>query len=177
MLRIIGGKLKHRKLEQPPIAITRATKDIAKEGLFNSLGDISNKTFLDCFSGSGNIGIEAYSRGSIVTLIEQNNQAYKTILLNLNNLKINDIKVYHGDFYEVINNLKTAFDYIFIDPPYAYKIDLDFILDLFKKNIINEQSVIIIERDTSLESPLLDVFDYKLLKYSKTLIYILRSKK
>lgn len=64
MLRIVGGKYKHRLLNQPSMETTRCTKDIAREGLFNSLGDISNSNFLDLFGGSGAVGIEAYSRGA-----------------------------------------------------------------------------------------------------------------
>ena len=71
MLRVVGGKYKRRKLDQPSLEITRPTKDMVKEAMFSSLGDISGKSFLDCFGGSGAIGIEAYSRGATpVTIIE-----------------------------------------------------------------------------------------------------------
>ncbi len=176
MLRVVGGIYKRRKLEQPPLNITRATKDIAKEGLFNSLGDIKNKTFLDCFSGSGAIAIEAYSRGAKVTLIENNLEAIKIIKNNLNSLKITEICTLFDDFYKVINKINNSFNYVFIDPPYIYNIDLEFINNLYKLNIINLDSVMIIERDKELDKELLDKFNFKLLKYSKTLMYILRSK-
>ena len=59
MLRVVGGKYKRRKLDQPSLEITRPTKDMVKEAMFSSLGDMSGKSFLDCFGGSGAIGIEA----------------------------------------------------------------------------------------------------------------------
>ena len=64
MIKIRGGKYLHRQLKQPPLEITRSTKDVCKEGMFNSLGNIFNYSFLDLFGGSGSIGIEAYSRGA-----------------------------------------------------------------------------------------------------------------
>ena len=63
MIRIVGGKYRHRVLDQPSLEITRCSKDSVKEGLFSSLGnDVENKVFLDLFAGSGSVGIESYSR-------------------------------------------------------------------------------------------------------------------
>ena len=99
MLRVVGGKYKRRKLDQPSLEITRPTKDMVKEAMFSSLGDLSNKSFLDCFGGSGAIGIEAYSRGATpVTIIENSLEAFKIIKTNLKNLNINDINVIYKDF-------------------------------------------------------------------------------
>lgn len=174
MLRVVSGKYRGRKLEQPPKEITRATKDMAKEGLFNSLGNIVNKSFLDCFGGSGAIGIEAYSRGAKdVYIIEQNREALDTIKLNLKAFNIGDIKLITGDFFSAYKSLNKTFDIIFLDPPYKYEINLDLIDDLYKYKVINEKSLIVIERENELDASLFTEFNIKRLKYGKTLMFIL----
>ncbi len=178
MLRVIGGKYKHRLLKQPLKETTRATKDIAKCGLFSSLGDLTNKSFLDAFSGSGAIAIEAISRNAKkVVAIEKDKDAYNIILDNINNLKINeDIKVINDDFYKAIIKLNFTFDIVFIDPPYKYNIDNTFITLLKNNYIINNDSTIIIERENKLDINDFKDYSIKELKYGRTLIYILRGK-
>lgn len=175
MLRVVGGTYKRRLLDQPSLEVTRPTKDIAKEGLFNSLGDIQNKSFLDCFGGSGAIGIEAYSRGAKkVTIIEKNIEACKIIQKNLNSLKINDIEVINKDFFVALNFLKKTYEIVFIDPPYKMEINKDFLLKLFDLHIVDNDSIIILERDNVLNLEYFDNFNIKQLKYGKTYLYILR---
>ena len=87
MIRVIAGKFKHRVLKQPSMSITRSTKDVCKEGLFSSLGDISELSFLDLFSGSGAIGIEflTYSKVTIKILHSH------TLVLYIKIIKISTI--------------------------------------------------------------------------------------
>lgn len=178
MLRIVSGKYKNRKLIQPPKEITRATKDVAKEGLFNSLGDLTNLTFLDAFSGSGNIGIEALSRGAkFVTFVDINKDAIQTIVTNLNVLGIKkEAEVIKGNFFNYINKFNKKYDIIFLDPPYKEVINFQLINELFNNNVIDNESIIIIERENSLDDELLNNFTVKTLKYGRTFMYILRSK-
>lgn len=177
MLRVVGGEFKRRKLDQPPLEITRPTKDIAKEGLFNSLGDIEGLSFLDCFGGSGAMGIEARSRqAKDVTIIEKSKEAYRVILKNINSIGINDIKVINDDFYKAIKRLKSSFDIIFIDPPYKMEINDEFIHTLISYGLTKEDTRIIIERDTILDSNLFNEFDIKELKYGKSFLYILKKR-
>ena len=178
MLRIVSGKYKNRKLIQPPKEITRATKDVAKEGLFNSLGDLTNLTFLDAFSGSGNIGIEALSRGAkFVTFVDINKDAIQAIVTNLNALGIKEeAEVIKGNFFNYINKFNKKYDIIFLDPPYKEEINFQLINELFNNNVIDNESIIIIERENSLDDELLNNFTVKTLKYGGTFMYILRSK-
>ena len=174
MLRVIGGEFKRRKLEQPSLDTTRPTKDIAKEGLFNSLGDILGLSFLDCFGGSGAMGIEARSRGAKdVTIIEQDKKAYEIICKNVSNLGIEDIKVIREDFFIAIKRLRKQFDLIFIDPPYKLIIDEEFINKLYDLNLVGKDTKIIIERDTDLPDQLFKDFKIKELKYGRSYLYIL----
>lgn len=180
MIRIIGGTYKHRLINQPPLETTRATKDIAKEGLFNSLGDISGAKFLDLFSGSGSIGIEAYSRGAkLVYLNDIDTEAKRTIMRNLMALGISDINVTKLEASECIQFLSDknlVFDLVFLDPPYKFKINKEFLKEMYDLRIVNDESKIIIESDTVLDENEFDEYTIKILKYGKSLMSILRRK-
>ncbi|HKL73219.1 MAG TPA: 16S rRNA (guanine(966)-N(2))-methyltransferase RsmD [Candidatus Onthovivens sp.] len=178
MLRIISGKYKRRVISQPPLEITRPSKDSTKEGLFSSLrGNLEGKSFLDVFSGSGAIGIEAYSEGAAkVTLIEKNRSAYRTIVGNLLTLGIFDIRVINDDYRSVLKSLDYTYDYIFLDPPYEITITLEMINEFIIHKVINEESVIIIEAENELDQSLKNSYNFKEYKYGRSKIYILRSK-
>ena len=106
MLKIRGGKYLHRVIEQPDMSITRPTKDSAKEGIFNSLGLLSGLSFLDLFSGSGQMAIEAISRGAEkVVANDLNRSAYDIIQKNLKKLGINEIKTYNLDYKNCLKRL------------------------------------------------------------------------
>ena len=106
MLKIRGGKYLHRVIEQPDMSITRPTKDSAKEGIFNSLGSLRGLSFLDLFSGSGQMGIEAISRGAEkVVANDINRSAYNIIQGNLKKLGINEIKTYNLDYKNCLKKL------------------------------------------------------------------------
>ncbi len=180
MLRIIGGLYKHRLINQPSLETTRCTKDIAKEGLFNSLGDITNKSFLDLFSGSGAIGIEAFSRGAKpVVLNEIDREAKRTIMRNLMGLGITEIDVYGLDALKCIDELskkEMVFDIVFLDPPYKFKINNDYLNNMINKKITKNTTIFIIESDYNLDINDFANFNIKILKYGKTYMNILKRK-
>ena len=86
-MRVIAGELKGRKLIRSDNDEIRPTKDRVKEAIFNSLhsyDSVVNKTFLDLFSGTGSLGIEALSRGAIsVDFVDKHQQAVDCISSNL----------------------------------------------------------------------------------------------
>lgn len=179
MIKIRGGTFLHRNLKEPPSDITRPTKDIAKEGLFNSLGfSIKNSAFLDLFGGSGAIGIEAYSRGAKKVVINDGNkEAYKIICENLKSLKIEDVTTLNLDYkiaLDKLQQLDIKFDFVFLDPPYKMIVDSQFIEELVKHEILNEKAAIIIETDYELDAKLFEIYNVKALKYGRNRIYILR---
>lgn len=180
MIRIIGGLYRHRLINQPPLEITRATKDAAKEGLFNSLGDINGLSFLDLYSGSGSIGVEAFSRGATKVFLNDNNREVKrTIMRNLMALGISDINVTCLEDTECIKELTRkglTFDIVFLDPPYVKKISNDFLENMYQNKIVNDSSRIIIESDDKLVEGAFESYDIKVLKYGKTFMNILRRK-
>ena len=180
MIKIRGGKYLHRQLKQPPLEITRSTKDVCKEGMFNSLGNIFNYSFLDLFGGSGSIGIEAYSRGANPVYInDKNKEAYKIILENLKSLSITDIKIFNLDYLNMLSLLKDRnikFDIIFLDPPYKMEINDEFINNILSFNILEKNGIIIAETDYDLSPILIEKYQVKILKYGRSKINILRKK-
>lgn len=120
-MRVVGGKYRTRILKRVGKDSTRETADMVKVAVFNML-QIQDGKVLDLYAGSGAYGIEALSRGAdFCYFVDQDKDAVKTIIENLNALKINDqAKVYHQIDERFISGLSqdTLFDYIFLDPPY-----------------------------------------------------------
>lgn len=174
MLKVRGGTLKNKTILEPSKEITRPSKDILKQGLFNILRNYEISSFLDLFSGSGQIAIEAYSLGyKNIYLNELNKDSYKTILKNLSNLNIKDIKTFNLDYLDFIEkNTDLKFDCIFIDPPYKMDINLEFMLNIEK--ISKDNSLIFIERDTSLEKEIESRYNIKEYKYGRSKLYLLK---
>lgn len=116
-MRIIGGSLKGRTLYGFKGEEIRPTSDNARESLFNILGDIEDAEFLDLCSGTGAIGIEAFSRGAKVTF---NDAAAESVALTRANLERMgaDAAVSRADACSFISSARKKYDIIFFDPPY-----------------------------------------------------------
>ena len=179
-MRIISGKYKGKKLEGYDIEGTRPTQDRVKESLFARIqNDLLDTTILDLFAGSGSVGIESYSRkAKKVYLNDKNKEPINVIKNNLKKLDINDIVVTNFDYLKALeyykqNNIK--FDIVFLDPPYKMEFDFNVISLLKSFNILSDNHIIIIERDSKINDTNLLNYKVKELKYGKTYIYILRS--
>ncbi|MEN3043968.1 MAG: 16S rRNA (guanine(966)-N(2))-methyltransferase RsmD [Candidatus Hydrothermales bacterium] len=132
-VRITGGFLKGKKLYVP--SFIRPTQEKFKKALFDILGDSVNEAFfLDLFAGSGNVGIEAISRGArFVYFVEKSLICIKAIKKNVKELNIEDkVKIIKGDVLTFLRKNKEIFDIIFADPPYNFKIKIDLINSIFK---------------------------------------------
>jgi len=149
MLRVIAGKYRSRKLEQPTSKNIRPTKDRTKEAMFSTLmNKIESSIILDLFSGSGSLSIEASSRGAMkIIAVDKDKESISTIKKNIEALQINNIVPVKAD---VISYLKTSrgmkFDLIFIDPPYK-EIDLynESLSLIAKNNLIKDNGLIVVE--------------------------------
>lgn len=121
-MRIITGTAKGRRLKMPGGGKTRPAMDKVKGATFNMISEfVENARFLDLFAGSGNLGIEALSRGaSFATFVDTSKECTNTIIENLQLTQLADkAKVYTVDCLKFIQT-KTLehFDVVFIDPPY-----------------------------------------------------------
>jgi len=125
-MRVIAGKAKGRQLKSVPGDTTRPITDRTKEALFNIIGvDIEGASFLDCFGGTGSVGIEALSRGAaFVRFYELNRKALHTIQDNLRITGLSQAaQVIQADVLrELEKPADRAFDYIFIAPPQFHQI-------------------------------------------------------
>ena len=125
-MRIISGKYKGHKLASFDEDHIRPTTDRVKESVFNILaGDLEGARVLDLFSGTGNLGIEALSRGAAtVDMVEVNPRSIAIIRKNLEKLKIEEgVQIHRGDAVRFVEDYTgESFDIILIDPPFPLKI-------------------------------------------------------
>ena len=163
--KIIGGEFKGRVIEIPNISTTRSSKGILRESLFNTLQfEIIDKNFVEVFSGSGSIGLEALSRGaSMCYFIEYNKIAYKVLQENIQ--KLNPAKCQHlfGDSFEKFDTVLSMVEkrdektYFYFDPPFSIRDGMDDVydktLDLIKKIDPTKCMMVIVEHMSQLEMP------------------------
>jgi len=119
-LRIIGGKWRGRKLSFPGIEGLRPTADRVRETLFNWLQVRgTGGRCLDLFAGSGALGLEALSRGAAeVVMVEQDPRAAQQIRQHLQTLDCQTGRIEGCNAFSYLNGPATAFDVVFLDPPY-----------------------------------------------------------
>jgi 16S rRNA (guanine(966)-N(2))-methyltransferase RsmD len=124
-VRIIGGQWRRSVLHFPDVPDLRPTPDRVRETLFNWLGqDLSGKTCLDLFAGSGALGFEAASRGApAVTLVERDPRACEALLQNAQRLKASQLKVERVDALEFLARGSSLFDVVFLDPPFRLAVN------------------------------------------------------
>ncbi len=146
-MRITGGKLKGRIIKCPD-GIIRPAMDRMRESVFAILGDLAGKSWLDLFSGSGTVAIEAVSRGSPnVELCEKDKIKSKTILENVSiTEKECGVKILcHFLSVELfLKRCRSKFDYIFLDPPFPYKFRTDLLKTISERELLNENGTVLV---------------------------------
>ena len=164
-MRVIAGDLRSLPLETPKGDNTRPTLDRVKETLFNILQDkLYDIRFLDLFSGSGGIGIEAISRGAKESFfIENNKEAIKCIENNIKKTKTeNKAHLIKGDVFTTIPSLSGVFDIVFMDPPYGNEYEKKALKLLVDNKKVNEDTIIIVEADLKTDFSYLTEYGLKL---------------
>lgn len=170
-MRVVAGSAKSLKLKTIEGMETRPTQDRIKETLFNMIQyDIAGSTFLDLFSGSGGIGIEALSRGAKKAyFVEKAKPALRCIRENLKYTKLNEkAEVMAADVVTAISQLeskKETFDYIFMDPPYNKEFEDHILAVLDKSTICTQDTVVIVE--SSLATEISDFQELKVTRIKK----------
>ena len=150
-MRIISGKAKGTNLYTLKGNKTRPTSDRAKEALFNIIGsEIIEKNFLDLFSGSGAVGLEAASRGAEkVILSDKSKEAIEIIRKNAEKTHLEKVvTIYNEDYEKVLRTkIKQKQDYIFLDPPYESNLLYKSIKIIIDNNVLKKGGTIIAETD------------------------------
>ncbi|GLS02887.1 lactate dehydrogenase [Chitiniphilus shinanonensis] len=120
-LRIVGGEYRRRVLRFPDAEGLRPTPDRVRETLFNWLGqDLTGKTCLDLFAGSGALGFEAASRNARrVVMVEKARPVHAALAANRQLLNASHIELVHGDALAWLARTGERFDVVFLDPPFA----------------------------------------------------------
>jgi len=120
-VRIIGGVWRSRMLRFPDVTGLRPTPDRVRETVFNWLGqDLSGRTCLDLFAGSGALGFEAASRNARqVTMVESDARAVRGLQDSARLLEAATVRVVRSDALEFLHADRAVYDVVFVDPPYA----------------------------------------------------------
>ena len=178
-MRVITGKARGVQLKTPDGMQTRPTADRVKEALFSIINfDLPGAAVLDLFGGTGQLGIEALSRGAkSATFIDAREDACKIIRENLKRTKLETQgRVVRSDYLAYLKRCREKFDIILLDPPYAEVFLENALKCITEIDILQSGGIIVAERPVEKELP----FEFegytrsKDYKYGKTLLTIYR---
>ena len=178
-MRVISGSARGRKLKDvgkfAGLKDIRPTGDKIKESIFNIIQfDVEGRRVLDLFAGSGQLGIEALSRGAnCAVFVDSNLNAVKLINENLKLCGFFELsKVYNRNVLKYLENDEDTFDIIFIDPPYDTSLLSDTLSMVVGIDKLNSNGIIICE--SSIDIPVPSVLSpyhlFKEYKYGNTRI-------
>lgn len=171
-MRVIAGSARSMPLKTIKGMDTRPTTDKTKETLFNILqSDVPDCRFLDLFSGSGGIAIEALSRGAAyAVLVEQNARAVQCIRENLVFTGTDDrAEVRRCDVLTALRQMEgqKPFDIIFMDPPYDQELEQRVLEYLADSTLADEYTVIVVEASSKTDLSWLEKMGYHAYKYRR----------
>ena len=168
-MRVIAGSAKKTKLKTIEGMDTRPTTDRIKETLFNMISMyLADSSFLDLFSGSGAIGIEALSRGaSFAVFVEQNQKAVCCVRDNLKATKLEkNAEVLTTDVLSALRCMEHSrkFDYVFMDPPYNQLLEKNVLEYLSTSDLLSEDALIIVEASLETDFSYVDSLGFSMIK-------------
>lgn len=151
-MRIITGKLKGRSLSVPKTDKVRPTSDRTKEGIFSVISArryFDNLRVLDLFAGSGNLGIEAISRGAVhCTFVDSEPEHIRHIQKTASSFGIEkSIETLVMDTEDFLEKNSSRYDLIFADAPYDYYAMQELPDMVLQRNILTEEGWLILEHD------------------------------
>ena len=161
-MRVITGEYKGRRLASVKGVNIRYTADRVKKSLFSILRDmISGARFLDLYAGSGNIGIEALSRGAeSITFVDVNPACAKTISANLSRCGISAapprimlLNMGMSRSMDYFRRRNMQFDVIFLDPPYRLGLVRRSLQEISASSILSAGGLVIVEHDAKENAP------------------------
>lgn len=158
-MRIVAGTAKNKRIKTRKGTDTRPTLEKVKESLFSIIAPyVDGAEILDLYSGTGNIALEALSRGARrAVMIEKDPKALKIIIENINLLEFADrCRAYKNDTIravEILGKKREKYDIIFMDPPYRDEVCEKVIKSILKSGILKEDGIIICEHHMAEKLP------------------------
>lgn len=164
-MRVITGTARGRRLAEPKTEGIRPTTDKVKESIFNIVQfDVEGRRVLDLFAGTGQLGIEALSRGAeSVTFVDENTAAVKLVRENLSRCEMEGV-VRQCDSISFLSGC-GKFGLIFIDPPYDSGLAEKALLKIIEFDILSEGGIIICETSSNCTLPEVQPPYYKAKEY------------
>ncbi len=178
-MRVISGKARGVQLKTPEGLLTRPTADRVKEAMFSVLQfDLPGARVLDLFGGTGQLGIEALSRGAkSAVFVDAGEKPCALIKENLRRCKMeSDGKVVRSDYLQYLERCRETFDIVLLDPPYAEVFLENALKKLSEIDILESGAIIVAERPVEKDLPL-EISGFtrsKDYKYGKTLLTLYR---
>lgn len=168
-MRIIAGTARSLPLKTIEGKDTRPTTDKTKETLFNVMQfDVPGAYFLDLFAGSGQIGLEALSRGAAYAVfVENSRKAASCIEDNIRFTKFDKVsKLMMTDAVTAVHTLegKYKFDIVFMDPPYNKELEKEVLIALSDSDILKDDTLIVVEASNDTDFDYLTEFGYEIVK-------------
>lgn len=180
MPRVVSGKCRGTVLEAPKGDATRPTTDKVKEAIFSSIQmRVPESAFLDVFSGTGQMAIEALSRGAeSAVLIDQGGKSQQVIRKNLEKTRLQDqarpLKMGYLEALRMLGKDGEKFDIIFMDPPYAMAEEAAGKVSklINEYGLLNEGGIFIVEsdQDAEIKEIVTNLTCLKSCKYGSTLV-------
>ena len=155
-MRVITGKARGIQLKTPEGMLTRPTADRVKEALFSIINfDIPGARVLDLFGGTGQLGIEALSRGAAsAVFVDAREESCRLIRENLRRTKLEqNVKVIRSDYLDYLNRCREQYNIILLDPPYAEVFLENAIKKITEIDILQSDGIIVAERPLGKELP------------------------
>ncbi|MEG0918444.1 MAG: 16S rRNA (guanine(966)-N(2))-methyltransferase RsmD [Anaerovoracaceae bacterium] len=147
-MRIIAGDLKGRKLETPLDKKVRPTTDKVKEAMFSILmNNTYDRVFCDLFAGTGNLGLEALSRGAKFCYFgDSSNESIRLLKTNIEHCKVTDnVRIIHGDYTRTLDNIPEKVDVFLVDPPYNKDLVEKVMEKIAQSSLLAEEGLILVE--------------------------------
>lgn len=147
-MRIISGTARGRKLREPQGMDTRPTTDKVKESLFNIIQfELEGRRVLDLFAGTGQLGLEALSRGAeSCTFVDQRREAAALVRDNVRLCRFEEqSQVIQGEALSFLAACREKFDVVFLDPPYQSGLLEKSLEMLTRFDILREHGIIVCE--------------------------------
>lgn len=147
-MRVITGTARGRRLGQLQGMDTRPTTDQVKESIFNIIQfDIEGRRVLDLFGGTGQLGIEALSRGAAsCTFVDNRRDAANLIRANLKTCDLSDrARVVQGDSIGFLSTVRESYHLVFLDPPYQTNLLENALKKIAEIDMLTENGIIICE--------------------------------